>query len=185
MSHGIKLATPEDVRGLLDDPVDRSQLALIDCREEEERNAEGWIAGSRSFPSREFSTSVSFQQLALELAGEKGEKEGLKTPPPPESSSSPPLFVHAVFYCHSSLSRGPRGAKNFLDAQEHLGLSFPSVLVLMGGWSAFHMVYHRSRPDLLSFPWSRTPRCAAVEQEKVEGKEGGEGKRSGWEAKHR
>lgn len=228
MTQPFKVATPEDVRGLLDDPVDRSQLILIDCREEDERMSEGWIIQSRSFPARDYHNPQCFRALVLELAGEKdvcgGEEKGKEEETPegdlrksrsPSSSSSslppvseqappeaqqsdaekpaeettapttptkenestedaagsvvvpssrssskpasPPFTVYAVFYCHSSLSRGPRGALNFLAAQEELGLSFPSVLLLEGGWSAFHMFYHRSRPDYFVYPWRVMP----------------------------
>lgn len=222
MCSSIKLVTPEDVRGLLEDPVDRARVILIDCREEVERNSAGWITRSLSCPSRTFHSPSSFLSLARQLAGgtpeenpkgeekseriprrftlpfssvtteanEKEEKsnphvarpakkenlhhkkdeveddddEGNHPPLMPLSSSvsdlghsrstlfSSPPCRYVVFYCHSSLSRGPRGARNFAKAQEEVGVVFPTVLLLSGGWSAFHMVYHHSHPNLLVYP---------------------------------
>lgn len=121
----FKFITPEDLVSLLDSPQDHQRLVIIDCRDAD--RSDGWIVGSTHLPSALF-TAERCKRLVEELQ----EKNAL----------------YIVFHCRSSLSRGPRAAIKFAEAQHALGAVFPSVLVLSGGFELFQAVYGNNRPDL-------------------------------------
>lgn len=119
---------PEELVELLDDPVQRPKLAIIDCRDDE-RNA-GFIIGSLHAPTALY-TDELYRSLAKSLFEEKIEI--------------------AVFHCQLSQVRGPRGALRFAAAQRDLGYALPNVFVLKGGWEAFYDLYGNCRPDLMYY----------------------------------
>lgn len=144
--------SPEELVALLDNPLDRSRLAIIDCRDED--RSEGWIIDSIHMPSNTYSPEA-YRTLAISLC-----------------QSQKKL---AVFHCALSQVRGPKGASRFCTALQAVAalsnhstsnhttdavekttaatttLSLPEVKVLRGGWENFYAKYATSRRDLMCF----------------------------------
>jgi len=120
------------------------QVILLDCRYRYEYNG-GHIQGAHSITSRKDLRDTLFtldcmeeRRAALDFISK------VKNNPEEELVKKKEKIPIIVFYCESSVKRGPRGCRVFRDLDRDLDINspyYPFVYVLRGGYKEFHAQY--------------------------------------------
>jgi len=146
---GINYMQPETLVTLMN-ASSGIQVILLDCRYKYEYNG-GHIKGAKSVTSRKDLKNILFtfddmeeRRAALDFISqvnnnpEENDEDG---------SIKEKRIPIIVFYCESSMKRGPRGCRVFRDLDRELDTNvcpspyYPYVYVLKGGYKEFHAQY--------------------------------------------